>query len=72
MMAMIGFAVLALASLAATGLAVVLDWILLCAVFQLMMRPASVSTQRIARPTSGHGELVRGTALLARVFAGQR
>jgi hypothetical protein len=72
MMAMIGFAVLALATLAATGLAVVLDWILLRAVFQLMTRPATASTQRIARPSSGYGELVRGTVQLARAFAGPR
>jgi hypothetical protein len=71
-MGITGFTLLALATFAAAALAVVLDWILLRAVFRLMMRLAAVSTQRMARPTGGRGELVRGTALLARAFAGQR
>jgi hypothetical protein len=72
MMAMMGFAVLVVATLAATGLAALLDWLLLRAVFQLMMQPAAVGVQRTARVSGGPGELVRGTVQLTRAFAGQR
>jgi len=74
MMAMMSFATLVIATLLATGLAVLLDWLMLRAAFHLMqpaargpvMQPAA---QRPVKARSEQGELVRGTAQLVRAFS---
>jgi hypothetical protein len=68
MTAMMHFATLVLATLLATGAALLLDWLLLRAMFRLMA-PAAREPRRVR---SVPGELVRGTALLARAYGAQR
>ncbi|HME13074.1 MAG TPA: hypothetical protein VKF79_09455 [Candidatus Acidoferrum sp.] len=71
---MMSFATLVIATLLATGLAVLLDWLVLRAAFYLMksaargpvMQPAA---QRPVKARSEQGELVRGTAQLVRAFS---
>jgi hypothetical protein len=67
MAALINFAALLVATLLATGAAVLLDWLLLRAAFQLM-QPAA---KRVA-VRSGRLELVRGTRQLVRAYGMQR
>jgi hypothetical protein len=68
MTAMMRFATLAVATLLATGAAVLLDWLLLRAIFHVM---ASAARQ----PVKVHGaqiDLARGTAQLVRAYGAQR
>jgi hypothetical protein len=67
MAAMINFAALLITTLLATGVAVLLDWLLLRAAFQLM-QPAA----KRAVVWSGPPELVRGTRQLIRAYGTQR
>ena len=67
MAGMINFVALLMTTLLATGVAVLLDWLLLRAAFQLM-RPAS----KRAVVWSGGPELVRGTRQLLRAYGMQR
>lgn len=77
MMAMMSLATLVIATLLATGVAVLLDWVMLRVAFRLMQPARQVSTpprQAVARRPAPReqGELVRGTVQLARAFSGQR
>ena len=67
MAAMLSFATLLITTLLATGIAVLLDWLLLRAAFQLM-QPAA----KCAVVWSGPPELVHGTRQLIRVYGTQR
>jgi hypothetical protein len=68
MTAIMHFATLAMATLLATGAAVLLDWLLLRAIFRLMA-PAA---QRPVRVRSAQIDLARGTAQLVRAYGAQR
>ena len=65
MITMLNFAVLAIATLFAVAAAAALSWIFLRVTF-VLMRPAT------ARRVAPRTELARGTAQLARAFAGNR
>jgi hypothetical protein len=67
MAAMINFAALLITTLLATGAAVLLDWLLLRAAFQLM-QPAA----KRAVVWNGQPELVHGTRQLIRAYGTQR
>lgn len=66
MIAIAHFAGLALATIFAASAAVLLDWILLRAMFQLM-RPATVKVAATPR-SNFNAELVQGTREIARHF----
>jgi hypothetical protein len=68
MTAMMSFATLAIATLLAAGAAVLLDWLLLRAVFHLMPPAAA----RPSRVPSGQVALVHGTVRLVRAYSAQR
>jgi|HubBroStandDraft_3_1064219.scaffolds.fasta_scaffold504386_1 hypothetical protein len=68
MTAMMHFATLVMATLLAVGAAVLLDWLLLRAIFRLMapaaQRPVKIRVAQI--------DLARGTAQLVRAYGAQR
>jgi len=68
MTAMMHFATLAMATLLATGAAVLLDWLLLRAIFRLMAPVA----QRPVKVRGVQIDLARGTAQLVRAYGVQR
>jgi hypothetical protein len=68
MMAMMSFATLVLATLLATGIAVLLDWLMLRMAFQLMQPGA----KRGAPVKRQQGGLARGTAQLIRAYSAHR
>jgi hypothetical protein len=68
MTSMMHFATLVIATLLATGAAVLLDWLLLRAMFRLMA-PAARQSRRVR---SAQSEPVRGTAQLVRAYGAQR
>ena len=63
MIAMMHFATLVITTVFAAGVAVLFNWLMLRAAFELM-RPATAR-----RVTTVRSELVRGTGELARAFA---
>ena len=67
MAAIMNFATLLIITLLATGAAVLLDWLLLRAAFQLM-QPAA----KRAVVWNGQSELVHGTRQLVRAYGTQR
>jgi hypothetical protein len=68
MMAMMSFATLVIATLLATGIAVLLDWLMLRVAFQLLQPVA----KRAVTPQIERGELARGTVQLVRVYGAHR
>jgi hypothetical protein len=64
MMAIMSLATLVITTLLATGMAVLLDWLMLWVAFHLI-QPAM---QRPARVRSEQGGLVRGTVHLVRAY----
>jgi hypothetical protein len=68
MTAMMHFATLVMATLVAVGAAVLLDWLLLRAIFRLMA-PAA---QRPVKARVAQIDLARGTAQLVRAYGAQR
>jgi len=67
MAATINFATLLITTLLATGLAFLLDWLLLRATFHLMQPAAKPAVVSSVRP-----ELVRGTRQLVRAYGTQQ
>jgi len=67
MMAMASFATLLMATLAATSIAILLDWLMLRVAFRLM-EPA----RKRAVVWGGRPDLVRGTVQLVRAFGAHR
>ena len=70
MAAMLSFATLVVATLLATGAAVLLDWLMLRAAFHLMQPRRQRASQR-AVVWGGRPELVRGTVQVARAYGMQ-
>jgi hypothetical protein len=68
MMAMMSLATLVITTLLATGMAVLLDWLMLRVAFH-WIQPA---TQRPARVRSEQSGLVRGTVQLIRAYGTHR
>jgi hypothetical protein len=77
MMAMMSFATLLIGTLFATGVAVLLDWLMLRVAFHLMQPAARkpLTQPAVKHPVNARverGELVRGTAQLVRAYSAHR